>query len=86
LGSNATDALVFGTDIAAGGSVTINIPVRLDAGVPAGTMLTNTVSVTSPSITGTVSASVSVPVAWQLFFPMIFKDAVFTSTVTTTVQ
>jgi uncharacterized repeat protein (TIGR01451 family) len=85
LNSSATDALVFGTDIAAGSAVTINIPVKLDAGVPAGTVLTNTASVTSPSITGTVTASVSVPVARQLFLPLIFNSTV-TTTITSTVQ
>jgi uncharacterized repeat protein (TIGR01451 family)/CSLREA domain-containing protein len=74
LSAAAPQALVFGADIAAGAAVTIQIPAKLDAGVPAGTVLTNTVFVTSPSVTGTVSASVSLPVAQSIYLPMIFRD------------
>ena len=74
LSANATDALLFGADIAAGNAATVTIPVKLDAGVPAYTVLTNTVIVSSPMISAPVSASVAVTVANQQYLPLSFNN------------
>lgn len=85
LATNADNSLVFGTDIAAGDATTVTIPVRLESGVPALTVITNTALVSSGSISAPVSSSAAITVAAQLYLPLIFRDSV-TQTITTTVQ
>jgi uncharacterized repeat protein (TIGR01451 family) len=83
--TDATDALLFGADIAAGDTATLTIPVRLVNGVPAGTVLTNTVLVSSAAISTPVTASVTVTVGYAQYLPLVARDTP-TSTITTTVQ
>lgn len=83
--ADATDALLFGADIAAGEAATITIPVRLVNGVPAGTVLTNAVLVSSAAISAPVTASVTVTVGYARYMPIVARNSP-TSTITTTVQ
>lgn len=83
--TDASNALLFGADIAAGDTATITIPVRLVNGVPAGTVLTNTVLVSSGSISTPVSASVAITAAHGVYLPLVARDTQ-TRTITTAVQ
>jgi hypothetical protein len=69
-------------DIAAGDSATVILPMKLDAGVPAFTVFTNTAMVSSPVISVPVSASVQITAAQQLYFPQAFRNTV-TQTIAT---
>lgn len=82
---DAGDSLLFGADIAAGDTATLTIPVRLVNGVQVGTVLTNTVLVSSSAISTPVTASVAITVARGVYLPLIARDSL-TTTITTTVQ